>query len=259
LGFFAGCVSQPPSILKTYQTPQGTILLGIDFPKSPESVTLYRVVPHDQDMVTVQSNHAVKIRQGVISEADAPAAALGILAKYGGIPDDAVFNRAETSYAVRFDTTNTQVIAKYPISTSVQYNRMLSGMPVEGGGYIVIDLGENGELIELRKIWRTVQPSGTVKIIPASAAFDKLLKGEYIGNRLKCNCENLNITRIQLGYYEKGDNETQEYLDPIWIFRGTLPDNNNWSFNINAKKFDNVTPLQTFDNNLMNISNLPNL
>ena len=179
------------------------------------------MTPQNGDMIIYTSGHTEKIRQSVISETDAPAAALVILSNYGGLPSDATFNKAETQYAIQFDSTTNQVLARYPVLTEVSYLRNLDGRPVGGGGHIMIDLGENGELLYLKKIWRTVTPSGTVKVIPATAAFEKLKQGDVINPSKGDN--DLNITRIRLGYYEKGYNQTQEYLDPVWIFRGSLP------------------------------------
>jgi PKD repeat protein len=230
--------------VSVYKTVLGTITLGTNLPESPENVTLFRVILRDGDMIRIRSNQTAKIRQSVISEADAPAAALAILANYGGLPNDAEFNSAETSYAIQYDTSTSQVIAKYPVLTEVQYDQRLNGMSIAGaGGVIIIDLGENGELLELRKVWRTVIPSGAVRVISASTAFEKLKQADVINPSKGDN--DLNITRIRLGYYEKGYNQTQEYLDPIWIFRGSLPDNTNMTFYVYARQFANFTATPT--------------
>jgi len=227
-----------------YKTALGTIRLGIDLPDGPDNVTLYRVTPRYGDMALFRSDHTEKIRQNVISEADAPAAALAILTNYGGLPSDAIFNNAETQYAIQFDTTTNQVIARYPVLTEVSYFQKLEDRSiVGGGGLIVVDLGENGELLELRKVWRTVTPSGTVNIISSSSAFEKIRQGDVINPSKGDN--DLNITRIRLGYYEKGYNQTQEYLDPVWIFRGSLPDNTNMTFYVYAWQFANFTATPT--------------
>jgi PKD repeat protein len=55
----------------------------------------------------------------------------------------------------------------------------------------------------------------------------------------------VNITKIRLGFYEKGYNEPQEILDPVWIFYGNTPSGNPITLNVYARKFANFTATPT--------------
>ena len=222
-----------------YKTPLGTISLTRDLPESPASVTLYKVTPQKEDMIRTLSNKTARTKPSVISEKDAPSAALSILANYGGLPSDAVLQGSKTSYVEEFNPSTQKYEPKYPVYTEVSYRRQIDGMPVVGGGYLLIDLGENGELLELRKIWRTVIPAGKVRITPASTAFEKLKQGNDL-DHTKGHFD-LTINRIRLGYYEKGYNTPQEYIEPFWIFQGSMQDSSNMSLFVYARQFANFT------------------
>jgi hypothetical protein len=73
-----------------------------------------------------------------------------------------------------------------------------------------------------------------VSIIPVSEAIEKMKRGELLGHQPKCACQ-LNVDKIGLGYYEKGRDETQEYLEPVWIFSGTLSTGDTWNYYVYAR------------------------
>ena len=188
--------------------------------------------------------NAKMIYPSVIAESDAPSAAENALNSYGGLPQDAELFSVVTEYAQQLDRKTGQLVNKYPSSTRVQYLRKLDNYPVVGsGGYIDIALGENGELISLRKVWRTVTPSGTVKIISATDAIGKMNQKDVM-NPLR-EWYDLNVTSIQFGYYEKGLNETQEYIEPVWIMKGFTDSGEPVSYYIYARQFSNFTATPT--------------
>jgi hypothetical protein len=229
--------SQKKDVLSsTFNTPLGTVSINAKFPESPIDFTLYRVILSENDMAFVSTNRLVKVRPNVTTEVDAPKVVEGALLPYGGLPQDAKLMFVKTEYIETFDTSTNQVTAKHPITTNVQYRRYIDNKPVVGeGGSIYINLGNYGELIYLNKVWRTVTPAGNVSIIPVSAAIEKMKRGELLGHTPKCACP-LNVDKIGLGYYEKGRDETQEYLEPVWIFSGTLSSGDSWNYYVYARE-----------------------
>ena len=227
----------------TFDTPLGTVLINAILPESPVNITLYRVRLSENDMAFVSTNRLVKVRPNVTPEADAPQVVKVALLPYGGLPQDAKLTFVKTEYIETFDTSTHQVTAKHPITTNVQYHRYIDDKPVVGdGGSIYLNLGDYGELIFLNKVWRTVTPVENVSIIPVSAAIEKMKRGELLGHAPKCACP-LNVDKIGLGYYEKGRDETQEYLEPVWIFSGTLSSGDSWNYYVYAREFDEPKPL----------------
>jgi hypothetical protein len=210
-------VNTPTAVI---QTPTGMVTLLIPIPETPTNLTLYHVIPQPNDMAYYSVTNLETVRSNVTSEADAPAVALKSLEKYGGLPDGAKLAYVKTEYLEGINGLTGQVTERDPISTNVQYTRSIDGIPITGnGGFINIELGDNGELLYLNKVWRTVEPVGTIKVIPVSKAITKLGNGDEL-NHLKCFCD-LTVDRIYIAYYEKDRNVPQEDLDPVWVFSGT--------------------------------------
>jgi hypothetical protein len=223
-------------VSSTFDTSLGPVSINANLPESPPSVPLYRVVPSEYDMAFYSVNHLVDFRPNVTSEADAPQVVPVALIPYGGLPQGAKLTFVKTEYVETFNLDTHQVIERDPISTNVQYRRYIDDKPVVGdGGSIYIDLGNYGELIYLNKVWRTVSSDGTVPIIPVSTAIEKMKRGVLLGHRPKCACQ-LNVDKIGLGYYEKGRDETQEFLEPVWIFSGKLSSGDTWNYYVYARE-----------------------
>jgi hypothetical protein len=211
----------PRNIPQTsYKTSIGLISVNIPLPDTPQNLTKYQVISQKNDIIYFSVTNLEKVRPNVTSEIEAPFIAIKTLEKYGGLPNDAILVYNKTGYLEEKSGTTFQVISKDPISTDVQYSRILKGIKVTGdGGFIKIVLGNDGELLYLNKVWRTVEPAGTEKIIPVSKAIEKLGRGEVL-DPLKCICD-INVDRIYIAYWEKGAGVPQEYLDPVWVFSGT--------------------------------------
>jgi PKD repeat protein len=222
----------------------GTVNISSPFPDSPSDTTAYRTITNPNDVEYYSVSDLEKIRNNVTSTADAPQVALDILNGYGGLPHDAILVTSETEYLIEMNGTTQEEVTRYPVCTNVQYGRKINDVPVVGdGAYINIELGDNGELLYLNKVWRSVIPDGNISIIPPSAAIEKLRHGEVLNP--KSDPHNVNITRIRLGYYEKGRNESQEYLEPAWLFRGTTDTGESIKYYVYARHFANFTTSAT--------------
>jgi hypothetical protein len=233
----SGILNSVTSSQTLYKTSIGTITIHVSLPETPQNLTRYQVVSQKNDMAYYSVTNLEQVRPNVTSEIDAPAVVPKSLEKYGGLPEGAILMYNKTGYLEEKSGTTYQIIAKYPISTDVQYTRKVDGIPVTGdGGYIKIVLGNNGELLYLNKVWRTVDPAGTEKVIPVSHAIEKLGRGEVL-DPLKCFCD-LNVDRIYIAYWEKGQGVQQEYLDPVWVFSGTTSSGEVINYKVYARDDD---------------------
>jgi hypothetical protein len=209
----------------SYQTPNGIVTIPISLPETPTNITKYLIIPQENDTIHYTVYNLAQTKTGVTSETDAPIVVQKIMEQYGGLPSDAIYAGAETSYLNEYESSKIPflpdtLVTQRPVSTDVGYGRRLDNISVTGnGGFIKISLGKNDELLYLKKVWRTVKPAGTEKIIPVSQAIEKLVRGEILNQR-KCFCD-LNVDRIYLAYWENGEGEPQDYLDPVWVFSGT--------------------------------------
>ncbi|WP_321504173.1 PKD domain-containing protein [uncultured Methanoregula sp.] len=210
-------------------------------PEVPASFPMYKGTLLEGDAVYLSPGDSMSPKNKVISEEDAPGVAEQIMASYGGLPKDARLVLVNTSYLKKMSSDTGEVLEKWPVSTSVVYNRNLMGLPIVGDGdRIAIDLGENGELLEIYKIWRTLEYTGfNVSIISPPRAVEKLQNGESINHLM--SDQGIVITNITLGIYEKSRTDPKIFLEPIWIFSGTTPSRDRVSLYVYARQFANLT------------------
>jgi len=221
-----------------YDSPIGIVNISSPIPDSPSDITAYQVQPDPNDTAYFSVPDLEKIRNNLSTEADAPQVAQKILDNYGGLPADAVLTESTNEYLISMNGTTNQEVARYPVSTNVQYGRKIGGVPVVGdGAYIIMELGDNGELLYLNKVWRTVTPSGTLPVQTIENAINKLRNGEVLNP--KKDAYNVNITKIKLGYFERGANQAEEYLEPAWLFKGTTNTGESIQYYVYARKFAN--------------------
>jgi hypothetical protein len=231
----------PEDIVATNFSQQGgTIFINITVPKTPTTIPIYRAIVRDGDILVKRLGNTMSPKHNVTSETDAPDVAKNVMEPYGGLPSDAVFVWSETNYLETQNDTG-GVLYKEPVTTSVAYGRKVNGLSLDGDtDYIRIELGENGEPLEIRKLWRTISFAGNVSIIPASKVVNKIELRQSIDNEELPDHVNVFIDTAVLRYYEKGQGNT--YLDPVWIFIGRAePGDFRVKYVINARKFANFT------------------
>jgi hypothetical protein len=209
----------------SYNAPFGRLVLTTTLSNESPSMMLYRVTPKEHDMIK-EYNMSRMIRcRNVTPESEAPQVVQKILDTYGGLPKDAGEIKVWTQYQDYCvpDTTSgstSHVTTSYPELVRIMYERSIDGFPVVGGGFIRIEIGRDGEVISFDKVWRTVTPVKKVQVISSSQALNRILAGEVLNAVPKCDCD-VTVTEVKLAYLEKGYNETQEYIEPIWVFSGS--------------------------------------
>jgi hypothetical protein len=225
---------------------EGMTTLTTPFPKSPETAPIYNVTKKVE--FTVGGPKLMETKTSIPSEDDAPALAEKALEKYGGLPGDAVLKKVERITLKKYNTATGTVEAEYPQRTEVIYTQQLAGHPVVGpGAEIIVALGENGELLQVNKVWRSLEYDREIPIISAEEAFEKLKRLELM-EIPQCCINGLVVSDIQLGYYAEDRDHDQEYLYPIWIFYGTPHpeiDQSRTPFIVDARKHEVGTIVDT--------------
>jgi PKD repeat protein len=214
-------------------------------PDSPQTFPFYRGILRDGDSFEKFFQTIVKIRQNVTSEKEADQAARKAMDPYGGIPPDAVYQGAETTYAEYHNYTSNKVEWRRPTSTSVSYTRYINDRWIIGdNNRIRLELGENGELLYVKKVWRNYTYIGDVPIISLDQAIQKLRNGETMETYLDQK-QDVKITVMGIGYYAKNTANNETVLEPIWSFYGATGSGNPVAFNIYARRFANFTAAPT--------------
>jgi len=230
---------KPAIVYATYNAPFGKLFLTSNISDQPQSITHYHVTPRKNDMIYYVNGDPINIGN-ISSENESSQVALRILDQYGGLPEGAGPLEAHTEYIEHFSGTNSwQPSELIPESVVINCQRSLDDKPVIGG-YIRMELGFNNELLSLRKIWRTVTPAGTIQVISPKEALQKILRGDVLNEPLKCTCD-LTVDNIILAYRENGYNESQEYLEPVWDFKGTLSSGGSYRYIVSALKLSETS------------------
>jgi hypothetical protein len=196
-----------------------TLILDTEFPKSPVSVPIYKIISIDRVEEGIPEK-AFSTKKTIPSADEAQAVAEKALEKYGGLPKDAQLAAARPSYRYKYNLTTNAVEEKYPVRTQVIFHQVINGSRVYGAT-INLDLGENGEIIDILKIWPAYEYAGEVNVIPAEQAYEKLMKGEVLSRPQGTIHEGTKITDIKPGYQVTG--KENSLLKPIWIFYATYP------------------------------------
>jgi hypothetical protein len=210
--------SQEDTVLPVMQGQYDSLVLDTTLPASPGVMAAYKIrsidLVHDGD-----ETKAFSIKNSIPSATEAPALAEKALEKYGGLPEDAQLVDAVPRYLNKCNAATDSVEEQHPIGTQVRYIQVLDEFPVMGAS-INIDLGEDGEIIYIRKAWPEYEQTGEVDIIPADKAYEKLTNSETIDRYQGTLPKGTKITEITLGYklYNPWKQDSEPYLKPVWIF-----------------------------------------
>jgi PKD repeat protein len=222
----------------------GNITFNASMPESPSTLSVYSGVFRSGDLIDESQDSFIGDGVNVPSEKDAPDIAKTILNAYGGLPQDAIFWGASTSYAKLINTTTLKerMIAE---DTMVTWKRQLNNRSITGDNDIIrVLLGDNGNPLWVYKEWRTYTYSGVVQVIPVEKAIEKLENGDTIDQYLETN-NDINIHNISLGYYVKGLEVPDVNVEPVWIFSGNTTSGSGVSFKVYARQFSNFTASPT--------------
>jgi len=207
------------------QSPVGTFVLEASVPEAPQTAPVYTVT--GTDTFFKGTPEIMNVRENVPSVEEAPMLAENALAPYGGLPEDAVLKDVEVVSLREVNTTSGSVEAVYPQWTQVIYTQQIDGMPVVGpGAEIIVSLGEDGEVLEVSKMWRNLTYARDVRITPVEEAVDAIQAGNVI-DRPQSPLGYTKITGIELGYYAEDISSPQKEYTPVWIFSGTEENSEN--------------------------------
>jgi hypothetical protein len=101
----------------------------------------------------------------------------------------------------------------------VWYGRKLSGNAVEGT-QLMLAIGGRGDPIEFFTNWRDYEPYKELPVKTPELATDELKKkGVSVGMNTP---EAVRINEVYLAYHTKPGAEPEQYLEPVWVFKGDV-------------------------------------
>ncbi|MBP2132475.1 hypothetical protein J2128_000396 [Methanomicrobium sp. W14] len=107
----------------------------------------------------------------------------------------------------------------------VWYNRYLDGLEVKGT-QLDVGVGGNGDIIEYFANWREYEPYKKYPVITVDKAFENLKsEGVYVGKDSQDAL--VSIDEVYLAYHTKAGAYTENYLEPVWVFKGNVMNEDN--------------------------------
>jgi hypothetical protein len=238
-------VSPEDNLLHVART-SGPIFINATIFKHSSTLPVYRGVFNKNGSIDLQFQQMGKVRQNVTSPQDAPDVAKRVLESYGGLPEDAVFDGAETTYVEEYNHTINKVTARWPMFTTITYTRNINGLWIVGdSNRIKLTLGSDGELLWIYKEWRNYSYIEDVPLISVNEAINKLERGDLVSTTWHSEAGNVTIDTITPGYYAKNVDNSETLLEPIWMMFGNGDSGYRFSFYVYANKFANFTATPT--------------
>lgn len=231
--------------LNHIERTSGPIFINATYANYSSTLPVYRGILDNNSALDLHLRQIGKDRPNTTSVKEAPKAAREALEPYGGLPPDAVYDGASITYTeyIKGDV----VESKVPESTTVFYSRMINGLHVIGdSNTIILELGEDGELLWLYKVWRNYTYVGDVPIIQLNTAIDKLEREELVESSSHPEAGEITIDMIAPGYYAKNIGGSETLLEPIWMFYGgNASTKSRFGFYVYARKFADFTATTT--------------
>ena len=113
---------------------------------------------------------------------------------------------------------------EYVAHLLVRFHRQIDGLPVTGSGnQLGVRIGDDGEVITVLKIWREVTPYDEVVINNPEQAYQELKSGAGSYD-VPLDCEKVVVEQVYLAYWMEPLNEHQEYVVPVYEFKGECLD-----------------------------------
>jgi hypothetical protein len=175
------------------------------------------------------------------SEEEARQIAINFLAQSGLLPADATEGDScevevvtGGTYAVEQEApqegveeggeTEPEVVEEYVAHLLVRFHRQIDGFPVTGpGNQLGVRIGDEDGVITVLKVWREVTPYNEVVIKTPEQAYQELKSGDGSYD-VPLDCEKVVVEEVYLAYWMEPLDEYQEYVVPIYEFKGKCLD-----------------------------------
>jgi hypothetical protein len=120
--------------------------------------------------------------------------------------------------------TESGLVKEYVAHLLVRFHRQIDGFPVTGAGSkFGVRIGDEGGVITVIKVWREVTAHNEVAINTPEQAYQELESGtgSYYAPP---DCQKVVIEQVYLAYWMEPLDEHQEYVVPVYEFKGKCLD-----------------------------------
>ena len=166
--------------------------------------------------------------ENFISDDDAVKIATKFLKDRNLLPEGTIFRKITYGEIHGSAKDGTDIVFREDVQ--VWYGRKLDGVIVEGT-QLMLAMDADGTLIDYFTNWRTYEPYKKMPIKSPEEAFDDLkVKGVSVGMD---SPDKVSINDMYLSYMTKAGAEKEDYLEPVWMFKGDVIVNNKSVMSVN--------------------------
>lgn len=168
------------------------------------------------------------------SDVDAGRIATEFLHNRDLLPEGAVFDRVTADQQITAVKGSDEVVSSYNVTLQAIFARKINNLPVVGPGHkLKVFIGNNSEVVGLFKVWRDIEPYRDVALKTPEAAYDDLVAGNVmVATRAAYTYGNVTIRDVYLAYWMEPADSRQEYVLPVYVFKGDATD----------KEIDGIVP-----------------
>lgn len=113
-----------------------------------------------------------------------------------------------------------KTVEEYPTHLLVRFPRMIDGHLVVGpGAKFGVRITDGGEVASIVRAWRNIEPYKDFEVKSPEEAY-KQLEGGLGSHSLPPGCAHVSIQEIELGYWMDSMDEQQDYVAPVYVFKG---------------------------------------
>jgi hypothetical protein len=172
------------------------------------------------DYHRIDNPNGFDLLENLPSDQEAEKIATAFLQARDLMPEDAVFSGSihDKSYKLNRSGGEPTVVRE---NIELGYTRKLNGLKVEGTQFMV-GVGAHGDIISFFANWKKYQPIGEYPIKSGESAFAELKqKGVSVVSGPE-KPDTISIEQAYLAYYTKALAYHEDYLEPVWVFKGNV-------------------------------------
>lgn len=168
-----------------------------------------------EDTERIDSPNGIDIAENLPSDDEAASISTSFLKERALLPEGAVVRSSDHRKVY------TSIGGAPPIVTwediDLWYGRELNGLNVEGTQYEV-EVAAHGDIIDYFANWKNYTLVGEYPVKSPQIAFQELQqKGVEVGSN---NPDTVLINKVYLAYYTQALSNPEQYLEPVWVFKG---------------------------------------
>lgn len=188
-----------------------------------EDGTMYAILHNSGFIEYTNSNRAhtinpIDIPENLPTDEEAIKIATEFLKERDLLPDGAVFGGVTHGKIYKLVRDGDDIVAWEDIQ--VWFKRELDGYPVKGT-QLMLSIGGGGDAIEFFTNWRNYEPYKELPVKSLEQAFEELKEKGVNAGRSKEDAL-VSFDEAYLAYHTKAGAETEEYLEPVWVFEGNV-------------------------------------